>query len=130
MDLLQRASREYGYNLPLAEVARIWQDGCIIRSNLLKQIQRIYREKGETASIILSGEFSKEFAGRIGSLRWLVGLAAEAGIPLPAFSAALAYFDSLVAGELPANLIQAQRDYFGAHTYQRKDKEGIFHTEW
>ena len=130
MDLLQRASREYGYNLPLAEVARIWQNGCIIRSNLLKQIQRIYREKGETASIILSGEFSKEFAGRIGSLRWLVGLAAEAGIPLPAFSAALAYFDSLVAGELPANLIQAQRDYFGAHTYQRKDKEGTFHTEW
>ena len=130
MDLLKRASSEYGYNLPLAEVARIWQDGCIIRSNLLKQIQRIYKEAGETASIILSDEFSSDFAGKIENLRRVVSLAAVEGIPVPAFSAALAYFDSLSARDLPANLIQAQRDYFGAHTYQRKDKEGTFHTDW
>ena len=98
MDLLKRASQEYGYNLPLAEVARIWQDGCIIRSNLLETIQRIYREAGEIDSIILSDEFSKDFAGKIGSLRLAVSLAAEEGIPVPAFSAALAYFDSLGQG--------------------------------
>lgn len=130
MDLLKRASLEYGYGLPFAEIARIWQDGCIIRSRLLKQIQRIYKEEQGVASIILSGEFSRDFAERVGSLRRTVSLAIEGGIPVPAFSAALAYFDSLRARELPANLIQAQRDYFGAHTYRRKDKEGTFHTEW
>ncbi|MFP4661727.1 MAG: hypothetical protein ACLFPF_06025 [Halanaerobiales bacterium] len=124
------ASAEYEYNLPLDEVARIWEDGCIIRSQLLQPIQKVYKEKPYISNLILADQFRDKFANKIPNLRKTVISAKEMGIPVPAFSAALDYFDSLRSVELPTNLIQAQRDYFGAHTYQRRDKEGVFHTEW
>ena len=130
MSLLQGASAEYEYNLPLDEVARIWEDGCIIRAELLQPIQEIYKEKPYLSNLILSEQFKNKFKDKLANLRLTVVSAKEMGIPVPAFSAALDYFDSLMSVELPSNMIQAQRDYFGAHTYLRRDKEGIFHTEW
>ncbi|MFW6287910.1 MAG: NADP-dependent phosphogluconate dehydrogenase [bacterium] len=130
MSLLQEASKEYDYSLSLSEVARIWEDGCIIRSALLEDIQNVYKGKHEISSMILSKEFRYNFQEKIPQLRLMVKAAKERGIPIPAISAALDYFDSLRSVELPTNLIQAQRDYFGAHTYLRRDKEGTFHTEW
>ncbi|MFW6022744.1 MAG: NADP-dependent phosphogluconate dehydrogenase [Halanaerobiaceae bacterium] len=130
MNLLQGASAAYDYNLPLDEVARIWEDGCIIRSELLQPIQLVYQEKPYLSSLILSEQFEDIFRNKISNLRKVVVDAKKMGIPVPAFSAALDYFDSLRTIELPTNMIQAQRDYFGAHTYQRRDKEGVFHTEW
>ena len=130
MKLLQVASSEYGYGLDLSEVARIWEDGCIIRSALLKPIQKSFKSKPNLVNLIISEEFRKDFENRIPKLRELVSEIKKIGIPIPAFASALDYFDGLRSKELPANLIQAQRDFFGAHTYQRKDKEGIFHTEW
>ena len=130
MKLLQRASREYAYGLKLDEVARIWEDGCIIRSALLKPIQQAYKKEPELRNLIISQEFRGVFAKRISQLRGIVNTAKKAAIPIPAMNAALDYFDSLCSRELPANLLQAQRDYFGAHTYERVDKEGFFHTEW
>lgn len=130
MSLLQGASAEYEYNLPLYEVARIWEDGCIIRSELLQSIQEIYKEKPYLSNLILAEQFKNKFEDKVNNLRLIVVSAKEMGIPVPALAAALDYFDSLRTVELPANMIQAQRDYFGAHTYQRRDKEGIFHTEW
>lgn len=129
MKLLEAASAEYDYELDLAEVARIWMDGCIIRSDLLQPIRQAY-QKDSGFTLISTEEFLTEFQGKIGYLRELVTAAARIGIPLPAFSSALSYFDTLRSQELPANLIQAQRDYFGAHNYQRRDKNGTFHTEW
>lgn len=130
MSLLQGASEAYGYDLPLAKVARIWEDGCIIRSELLQPIQKVYKDKSYLSNLILANEFKAIFLEKIANLRLVVVKAKKMGIPVPAFAAALDYFDSLTSVELPANMIQAQRDYFGAHTYQRRDKEGIFHTEW
>ena len=130
MKLLQVASSEYGYGLDLSEVARIWEDGCIIRSALLKPIQKSFKSKPNLVNLIISEEFRKDFENRIPKLREVVSEIKKIGIPIPAFASALDYFDGLRSKELPANLIQAQRDFFGAHTYQRKDKEGIFHTEW
>jgi 6-phosphogluconate dehydrogenase len=130
MKLLQVASNEYGYNLELSEVARIWEDGCIIRSALLKPIQKSFKNDPHLINLIISNEFKNEFQNRIPELRKVVSEIKKANIPIPAFSSALDYFDGLSSKELPANLIQAQRDYFGAHTYERRDKEGVFHTEW
>ena len=127
--LLEEASAEYDYSLDLSEVARIWEDGCIIRSSLLKPIQAAY--KGEKIlNLIAASQFRGELKDSAGALREVVSMAQEAGIPVPALSSALSYYDILRTAEMPTNLIQAQRDYFGAHTYQRRDEEGIFHTEW
>jgi 6-phosphogluconate dehydrogenase len=130
MKLLQVASKEYGYNLDLSEVARIWEDGCIIRSAFLKPIQRAFKKDPNLVNLIISDEFKSDFKKKIPNLREVVSQIKKAGIPIPSLSSALDYFDGLSSKELPANLIQAQRDYFGAHTYERRDKEGIFHTEW
>lgn len=130
MKLLQVASNEYGYNLDLSEVARIWEDGCIIRSALLKPIQKSFKNDPNLINLIISNEFKNEFQNRIPELRKVVSEIKKTNIPIPTFSSALDYFDGLSSKELPANLIQAQRDYFGAHTYERRDKEGVFHTEW
>lgn len=130
MKLLQVASHEYGYNLDLSEVARIWEDGCIIRSAFLKPIQKAYKKDSTLISLIISDEFIIEFRNRVPKLREVVSQIKKVSIFIPAFCSALDYFDGLSSKELPANLIQAQRDYFGAHTYERRDKEGIFHTEW
>lgn len=130
MRLLQIASEEYNYNLNFAEVARIWEDGCIIRSSLLKPIQQAFKKNSNLINLVLAEEFKDDFIKRIGQLRKVVLESKNLAIPTPAITAALDYFDGLTSVELSANLIQAQRDYFGAHTYERRDKEGLFHTEW
>jgi 6-phosphogluconate dehydrogenase len=128
--LLQAASAERAYELNLGEIARIWTGGCIIRARLLGEIQDAYKATPDLPNLMLAPEISPRMNERTNGLREVIRVARSLGIPVPAMSAALDYFDSFRAPRLPANLIQGQRDYFGAHTYQRVDKPGIFHTEW
>ena len=128
--LLQAASAERSYELNLGEIARIWTGGCIIRAQLLGEIQDSYKANPDLPNLMLAPEISPRMNERTDGLREVICVARSLGIPVPAMSAALDYFDSYRAPRLPANLIQGQRDYFGAHTYQRVDKPGIFHTEW
>jgi len=130
MALLRTASEEYKYDLDLAEIARIWKGGCIIRAQLLDKISRAYRRNPALANLMVDEEFRTDIADRQGAWRDVVALAVRFGVPVLGFASALGYYDMYRTGRLPANLIQAQRDYFGAHTYQRTDKEGTFHTEW
>ena len=131
MSLLQKASVEKNYGLDLAEIARIWRGGCIIRSKLLESIRQAYSSAPALESLLLDPAFADMLNSRVNSLRKAVVAFNENGIPAACFSSALAYFDAFRTERLPANLIQAQRDYFGAHTYQRIDKEGTFHTpDW
>ncbi len=128
--LMRAASKEYGYNLNYGEIARIWRGGCIIRARFLNDIRQAFVRNSDLPNLMIDPEFAKAMNSRQLSLRKVVALAAENGIPALAFSSALAYYDAYRRARLPANLTQAQRDYFGAHTYRRVDKEGIFHTEW
>jgi 6-phosphogluconate dehydrogenase len=130
MALLQAASAERDYGLNLSEIARIWTGGCIIRAKLLAEIQSAYQSDPDLPSLMMSPEIAPRMNERTQSLRTVIKVARDLGVPVPAMSAALDYFDSYRASRLPANLIQGQRDYFGAHTYQRTDKDGVFHTEW
>lgn len=131
MSLLQRASVEKNYHLDLGEIARIWRAGCIIRSRLLESIRTAYSSAPVIENLLLDKTFANMLHSRVGSLRKTVVAFNENGIPAACFSSALAYFDAFRSERLPANLIQAQRDFFGAHTYQRIDKEGTFHTpDW
>ncbi|HZO30856.1 MAG TPA: NADP-dependent phosphogluconate dehydrogenase [Chloroflexota bacterium] len=130
LDLLRASSRERDYGLNLAEIARIWTGGCIIRAKLLAEIQSAYTSDPDLPNLMLSPEIAPRMNERTASLRAVIKVARDLGVPVPAMSAALDYFDSYRAKRLPANLIQGQRDYFGAHTYQRVDKDGVFHTEW
>ena len=129
MSLLQKASVESSYGLDLAEIARIWRGGCIIRSKLLETIRVAYSSDPSLEHLMLDKTFADMLNSLIGSLRNAVVAFNENGIPAACFSSALAYFDAFRTERLPANLIQAQRDYFGAHTYQRVDKDGTFHTD-
>lgn len=128
--LLKIASQEFGYNLNFSDIARIWRGGCIIRARFLNDIRDAYHRSPELPNLMLDAEFAKAMNDRQAALRKVVALAVEAGIPALAFSSALAYYDAYRSARLPANLTQAQRDYFGAHTYRRIDREGVFHTEW
>ena len=128
--LLQAASFEYQYHLNLAEIARIWRGGCIIRARFLDDVSKAYRENSELPNLILAPFFREAIFQRQEAWRHVVETAIQLAIPVPGLGASLAYFDSYRSLRLPANLIQAQRDYFGAHTYQRIDREGVFHTEW
>ncbi len=130
MALMKHASEEYGYGLDLSEIARIWRGGCIIRAKLLEDIRKALAEAPDIPNLLLAERFRNEVVKRQEALRRVVRQGTEWGIPLLAFSSALAYFDGYRSERLPANLIQAQRDFFGAHTYRRVDKEGVFHTEW
>jgi len=130
MALLKAASQAYHYDLQLDEVARIWRGGCIIRARLLEEIRSAFQRWPDLANLMLDPVISERVVQRQDDLRRVVQTAVEAGIPLPGFMASLAYFDGLRSSWLPANLIQAQRDYFGSHSYERIDEEGIFHTEW
>ena len=130
MALLQASSAERDYNLNLSEIARIWTGGCIIRAKLLAEIQSAYQSDPNLPNLMMSPEIAPRMNERTQSLRKVIKVARDLGLPVPAMSAALDYFDSYRAARLPANLIQGQRDYFGAHTYQRTDKDGVFHTEW
>ena len=130
MDLLSKASELNGYDLNLGETARIWKGGCIIRAAFLNKIKAAYDQDANLANLLLAPEFKQTILDRQSAWREVIATAAKIGIPVPAFSASLDYFDSYRRARLPQNLTQAQRDYFGAHTYERIDKEGSFHTEW
>jgi 6-phosphogluconate dehydrogenase len=129
-DQLRVASQEYKYNLKYDEIARIWKGGCIIRAKLLDPIRAAFRENPGLKNMMLAPYFSKLINRTCDSLREVVRTSQHLGVPCPAFSNSLVYIDSYRQKRLPANLLQAQRDYFGAHTYRRIDKEGTFHTEW
>jgi 6-phosphogluconate dehydrogenase len=130
MALLRTASAEYDYDLDLAEMARIWRAGCIIRAELLDDITNAYRRNRELPNLLIDAEFKEAVQSRQQAWRMAVTTAVELGTPVPAMSASLAYFDSYRSAWLPANLIQAQRDYFGAHTFERIDQAGSFHADW
>jgi 6-phosphogluconate dehydrogenase len=128
--LLKLASAEYEYDLRAGDIARIWRAGCIIRAALLGDIMAAYQRDAALPNLLLDEAFRQAVESRQGSWRFVVQVAVEMGIPVPAMSASLAYFDAYRSERLPANLTQGQRDYFGAHTYRRVDKPGVFHTEW
>jgi 6-phosphogluconate dehydrogenase len=128
--LLQNASHVFGYNYQLAEVARIWRAGCIIRSALLEDIYTAYTAQPELPNLLIADSLVKALAERQSDWRAALVMGVESGVALPVMSAALAYYDAYRSARLPANLIQAQRDFFGSHTYQRIDQPGYFHTEW
>jgi len=130
MALIGKASQTYDYGIDLGETARIWKGGCIIRAGFLNKIKRAFDENPSLNNLLLAPEFKQTILDRQDAWREVVAMAAQLGIPVPAFSASLDYFDSYRRDRLPQNLTQAQRDYFGAHTYERVDKEGTFHTEW
>jgi 6-phosphogluconate dehydrogenase len=128
--MLRQAAQQYHWSIPLAETARIWKGGCIIRARFLKSIQDAFKRDPNLANLLVDPFFKEALADRIDKWRQVVMQGIGAGIPLPAMGASLAYFDAYRTERLPANLVQAQRDLFGAHTYQRLDKDGTFHTQW
>jgi len=128
--LMRLASSEYGFNLDAGEIARIWRAGCIIRASLLGDIMAAYRREPALVNLLLDPALADAIERRQAAWRFVVQTAVGLGIPVLAMSSALAYFDSYRSERLPANLTQAQRDFFGAHTYRRVDKPGVFHTEW
>jgi len=130
MALLQRASSENGYGLKLAEVARIWRGGCIIRAALLEELRAAFADRPVLPNLLLDERTGRLVAERQRALRQVVQTAAALGIPAPGLMSALAYYDGYRSARLPTNLVQAQRDFFGAHTYERRDGAGTFHTEW
>ncbi len=127
---LSDASVEYGYELDIATIAEIWRAGCIIRAALLEDITRAFREDENLPNLLMAPSFVEKISSTVGSVRSLVSYAVTNGIPVPGLSNSLTYFDAYTSSRLPLNLIQAQRDHFGSHTYERIDVEGKFHTEW
>ena len=130
MALLQVASKEYEYGLDSANIARIWRGGCIIRSSLLEDIHAAFVQQFDLSNMMMDDVLAQKLKDSQNGIRKAIQAGIEMGIPLSAMMASLAYFDSYRNGWMPANLIQAQRDYFGAHTYERIDRGGIFHTQW
>jgi 6-phosphogluconate dehydrogenase len=128
--LLKLASKEYSYHLNYARIARIWRAGCIIRAGLLNDITSAFERTPELPNLLLDDAFRDIVLDHQAAWREVLQTGIGLGIPMLATSASLAYFDGYRSERLPANLTQAQRDYFGAHTYRRTDREGIFHTEW
>jgi 6-phosphogluconate dehydrogenase len=124
------ASEEYGWDLQYGEIAKIFREGCIIRARFLQEITDAYDRNPELKNLLLDEYFLDITDKYQQSVRDIVSLAVQSGVPSPTFSSAIAYFDSYRTADLPANIIQAQRDYFGAHTYLRKDREGVFHYDW
>lgn len=127
---LKKASQVYNWNLNYSNIAKIFRAGCIIRADFLKEIISVYQKNNNLDNLLLTPYFRNVANKYQESLRQIVSYSVMNGIPIPAFSAAISYYDSYRAPLLPANLLQAQRDYFGAHTYSRIDKKGIFHTDW
>ncbi|MEB3190815.1 MAG: decarboxylating NADP(+)-dependent phosphogluconate dehydrogenase [Snowella sp.] len=132
MALIAKASADFNYNINLPEISRIWKGGCIIRAGFLDKIKKAFNDNPALPNLLLAPEFKQSILDRQAAWREVLILANELGIPVPAFSASLDYFDSYRRASLPQNLTQAQRDYFGAHTYERTDKPRgeFFHTEW
>jgi 6-phosphogluconate dehydrogenase len=129
-DMLRRASQAHGWGLRLGEIARIWQGGCIIRARFLGRIKAAYDRAPDLENLLLDETFRDELGARQRGFRAVVSMAAQAGLPVLGLSASLGYYDMTRRARLPANLTQAQRDYFGAHTYRRLDRDGDFHTVW
>jgi 6-phosphogluconate dehydrogenase len=129
-DQIQAASDEYGWNIDRGAMARIWRGGCIIRARFLNRITEAYERDPELPSLLVDPYFTDIVADGLSGWRRVVAQAALAGVPAPGFSSSLSYYDSLRSDRLSAALIQGQRDFFGAHTYQRIDKKGTFHTLW
>jgi 6-phosphogluconate dehydrogenase len=130
MAMLRIASNEYGYGIDPGTVAKIWRAGCIIRASLLADIRHAFSRDPDLVNLLLDRAFGDAVAERQDGWRYIVQAASGLGIPVPAMAASLAYYDSYRSERLPANLTQAQRDYFGAHTYRRVDRDGSFHTDW
>jgi 6-phosphogluconate dehydrogenase len=130
--LMREAQKEYKWKLNFGEIAQIWRGGCIIRAAFLQKITEAYARKPDLANLLLDPYFNKTFKNAQANWRKVIALAAECGVPVPTFSSALAYYDSYRSARLPANLLQAQRDYFGAHTYERTDQPRgkFFHVDW
>jgi 6-phosphogluconate dehydrogenase len=127
---LRKASQRYGYGIEMEKVARIWRGGCIIRAALLEDIRAACRENPDLENLLMNDRLGDLASTLQYDLRYVIETSVALGIPAPAFMVSLAYFDSYRSEWMPANLIQAQRDYFGAHTYERIDARGTFHTEW
>jgi len=130
MSMLYKASKEYKYELRLSDIASIWRGGCIIRASLLEDIRSAYITQPTLSNLMLSDTFSQKLSVLQKDIRQIVRAGVDTGTPIPALMSSLSYFDSYRSGWLPANLLQAQRDYFGAHTYERIDRKGVFHTQW
>jgi 6-phosphogluconate dehydrogenase len=130
LGLLRLASKKYAYHLDLEAVARIWRGGCIIRAALLEDIRSAFQRQPDLENLILSPGIGREVMERQEDLRNVLCTGTQLGIPVPGLASALAYYDAYRSVQLPANLIMAQRDYFGAHRYERIDAEGTFHTKW
>jgi 6-phosphogluconate dehydrogenase len=130
MHLLWQASIQYEYELNLAEIAKIWRGGCIIRAEFLEDIYQAYKKQPDLQHLYADKNIQEIIKQSLTGTRNVVSAAINAGIAIPAFAAALTYFDTLKTGRMPSNLTQAQRDFFGAHTFERIDSEGIFHADW
>lgn len=130
LHLLKEASKTYEYNLNLHEIAQIWRGGCIIRARLLEDIYQAYKKHSDLEHLFEDTNIQKQLKDALPGLKKVVITASQTGIAIPAFGSALTYFDSLRTERMPSNLIQAQRDFFGAHTFERTDAEGIFHAIW
>ncbi len=129
-DAIRAGAKEFGWDINLGEVARIWRGGCIIRAQFLNRITDAYRKSPNLLSLLFDDYFLKAIDSSLAAWREVVAMAALSGIPAPAFSSSLSYYDGLRAERLPAALVQGQRDFFGAHTYKRVDQAGTFHTRW
>jgi len=127
---MRAAGEEYKWSLNYGQISMIWRGGCIIRAHFLNRIKEAYDRDPQLANLLLDPYFKEIIERSQDNWRKVVSTAIQLGIPAPAFSSALAYYDSYRSERLPANLLQAQRDYFGAHTYERTDKPGIFHSSW
>ena len=127
---LEAAAEEFGWKLNNGEIALLWRGGCIIRSTFLEDIKNAFDKNPSLENLLLDDFFRTAVEKAQASWRRVVATAVQLGVPVPGFSAALSYYDGYRQARLPANLLQAQRDYFGAHTYQRIDREGTFHTDW
>jgi 6-phosphogluconate dehydrogenase len=130
MELLGAAARQFSWNLNFGDIATIWRGGCIIRAKFLNRIREAYERNPTLNNLLLDSYFTDIIEKTQHNWRIAVSTAVEQGVAVPAFSASLGYFDSYRQARLPSNLLQAQRDFFGAHTYERVDKPGVFHTEW
>ncbi|HEV2112713.1 MAG TPA: NADP-dependent phosphogluconate dehydrogenase, partial [Terriglobales bacterium] len=132
MSLIQAGSAEYKWGISLKEMARIWTGGCIIRARFLKDIMRAFEQQPDLPNLLLDHEFTARITKAEPAWRKLIGTAVNLGIPVPAMMASLGYYDSYRSASLPQNLTQAQRDLFGAHTYQRADDPNgkFIHTDW
>ncbi len=130
IDMLTSAAKEYNWDLKLDEIASLWRGGCIIRAELLKDITKAYAAEDKPANLLFAPSFAAEIAEVLPAWRRVVATAVQLGIPVPVFSSSLAYYDGLRRKRLPAALTQGLRDLFGAHTYNRVDEEGTFHTQW